>query len=1397
MGNSCSSGQKKKDKEKTQSKVGSPLGSKRRSSAQSTESIPYGKGSPTTTRVNDWGTAPSEATNLPPRYDANQSQLEEVSEMSTQDLDTPQSPPVSKLPSTIQTTVEKDSSGLSDMLRFPEAVRSLLLGRFEEPLPPCSVKQISLYFSADYNDTQVERSAFMESIYPDLRLRCAENDYELNVVDLHLGLNGDCLDDHSFKEVCLDTIRELRGRGQLITVVFLNEVLDTPLLPREILATDFESFKSNIESEEKKQLFEKWYFLDENANPLSYILCPISEHLPCLLEELQDTRLEAINEWRKESKEMLETLYAVLGEEEKSKYLITILEEELKTAVFDDPSMNKHCLWLQRRFTHRSKTDDSTASNESQNKSFSAKLDEITALKLRSVKMHLEEHLSESQKLIFRVKWHDGTIDPVAVPQHSEYLNELCTTVKEELCKIIDGLHEELIMEESHQLYKGIENQLYTELVQQAATCKALLSSFVGRQELLAELQAYIISDSNHPIIIHGPAGCGKTALVAQASQLCSDWLPIAPVIVRFVGVTHESRTLEQVLRSICEQGCALFGEHPFIASKSGWEPNQVLEVIMDKVSSHRPLIIFIDGIDQVDSFSSKDLQWLPAELPKHVKLILSVRDETDEFQELKEHLLSEKEESFLLVPGLTQEEGLSLVEEVLQKKDRKITDSQRQLIQECFEKCNFPLYAELLAHQSSEWESDQSPDDIVIKHTSEGVFMDSVTEIEKCLSAATLGFILGLLVTAKHGLSDPEVLDILSCEESFLDHSFLVSNASAPSYFPYLLWYQTKKKLSLFLKTSIVGGKCLISWKNNMFKSLCKRYCSHVGVTTNSLTEALINYFQEKHKNYKNKSESSEEGAEKMSQKFVLEQPLLYKFHPNRRKVDELPFYCLQYLEDSWVREHFLFNVEWLQCKLQGSDPYQVLEDIAIYQSHAPTDEEVLLLQKVIQLSSYALRYDGLQFLSQVYGRLLPIMTTINDNSQFSSIRTIFHTACWPPTPSLLPLMPCLQPPHLEHQQSQDTGDKNTARSFCGLYWLKDDLTHILSLSTESEEIILWNIYEQTPVRIIKGVSQPRNIQMIDTYRALVLCNRELKVYDLNEGKFLKKLKGVMNQKMAYFGLHNENYVVALSRNRMYLNMMNLETGDLETTFKVGEDRFLNSLLVSASGRICVCGDETQKPFPLLVWDLASRKLMYDLRIPHHEFVTRLSAISSDGHYVAIVCRELNDSSPNFIIVYDLQSGTLFKKWKPESSSCSIAISSQGGCVVNGLENTWILVWDLATGGRRFILRGHSAPVDNIKIDESGTRCLTFDLSGRDRSIRLWDLAKGICLAVFTPDQAISCCEFSSDGRAVVMGLEGKDELVTLLLCHRSTIEEEKRNVVEFGDPENKGKIFYVGEEQ
>ena len=66
------------------------------------------------------------------------------------------------------------------------------------------------------------------------------------------------------------------------------------------------------------------------------------------------------------------------------------------------------------------------------------------------------------------------------------------------------------------------------------------------------------------------------------------------------------------------------------------------------------------------------------------------------------------------------------------------------------------------------------------------------------------------------------------------------------------------------------------------------------------------------------------------------------------------------------------------------------------------------------------------------------------------------------------------------------------------------------------------------------------------------MLSGRELKIYNFDEGLFVMKLKQIMNQKMPYYGLHNQDHVVALSRDRMYVNMMNLQNGDCVATFKV-----------------------------------------------------------------------------------------------------------------------------------------------------------------------------------------------------------------------------------------------------
>lgn len=110
----------------------------------------------------------------------------------------------------------------------------------------------------------------------------------------------------------------------------------------------------------------------------------------------------------------------------------------------------------------------------------------------------------------------------------------------------------------------------------------------------------------------------------------------------------------------------------------------------------------------------------------------------------------------------------------------------------------------------------------------------------------------------------------------------------------------------------------------------------------------------------------------------------------------------------------------------------------------------------------------------------------------------------------------------------------------------------------------------------------------------------------------------------------------------------------------------------------------------------------------------------------MAVVAKELNEPTPNFIVVYDLQSGTLFKKWKPPCNTVALAISQANTCVIAGLEDARILVWDLVTGNCKYTLCGHAAPVTLLKLDPTGAVLLSGDRDGRDLSVRVWDLRGG-----------------------------------------------------------------------
>uniref|UniRef100_T1IHI5 NACHT domain-containing protein n=1 Tax=Strigamia maritima TaxID=126957 RepID=T1IHI5_STRMM len=1146
---------------------------------------------------------------------------------------------------------------------YPDHVRHLLLGNIKSSAPPLiKPRKIVLFLCADFADTVKERAVVVEQVIPKVRRSCAERGYELSIVDWELR------DDT--KGLGVQYLQRQTQHCHLVPVVFLNETLGQRSLPPKISPDLKQHLLETIKSQSEKELFTECYLLDENNSPPQYVLQ---------------------NKGNEEDREkLLKILWPVW---EDSELLETILDTFIQAVLsFDSQNDKNKCIWINRKF-HGSQGSEAGALQK----------------RLTALQSSLQSQVEENRKLQFSIRQAEDRSRGVEtfLPEHAQYLDALSTKFHKVLNEIVDNIIDDAEKTSPDSGYLGMEKRLYHELNQQMKECKYRLKHFVGQTSQISKIEEYLKNDSKSPLIIHGPSGSGKSALAAKIVQKCSEKGEKTPIVFRFIGLTPDSATTEQVVRSICEQCCVLFGEHPSLASQNMLHLAKELPLLFNKVSPKRPLVVILDGIDQVQFYSSLSLAWVPANLAPHVKLILTLRDDCPQLSELKAFI--SEASSWLSMSSLTLADYKAL------------------------EQCSLPLHAVVVAYEASEWSSWEQNQSL--QGDVESQIVHVFKRLEEEFGSNTICKVMGYLTAAKHGLMDSEMVDLMSCDETLdPDQQKLTS-----------LWIQIQNQLQFFLKTSLVGKLSVTHWGNWTFRSLAEqRYLGDEGLV--SVSRFMVDYFQ------------------------------MY----NRRKLDELPLHA--HRSSGPIQCDFLFNADWLQAKVCGSDVYQLLEDLKMIESSPDVD----LLREVIELSAYALSYDGSQLFSQIVARLPQ-----PDANKYPRVASFYEMAKSNANSSnLMPLGLCL------HSPGAREATPDTEIYFDSIHRIKGSITHMLTLAADKGIVNVVSIYEQKVVRTLVGVTQPRVAKMVDDHRALLLCNRELKLYDLETCSFEMKLKGVMNQKMPFYDLHDPLHVVSLSRNRMYVYMTNLTSGDCVATFKVGEDRFLNSLLVSANGKMCVCGDETQKPFPLLVWDMNSRKLVYDLRIPHHEFITRLAAITHDGHYVASVCKEVDDPSPNFIIVYDLQSGTLFKKWKPEVNTCSIAISSEGNCVITGLEDCTLLVWDLVTGACRFSLKGHCAPADHILMDDAGTVCVTFDSTGKDRSVRSWNILSGQVTAVFTPDSPIICCELSSDGRAVVLGLRGQREILTLLLCNRQSVDEAKqKNITPFGNPDNIGKVADVSE--
>lgn len=216
------------------------------------------------------------------------------------------------------------------------------------------------------------------------------------------------------------------------------------------------------------------------------------------------------------------------------------------------------------------------------------------------------------------------------------------------------------------------------------------------------------------------------------------------------------------------QHSCKLPNHSNFYDAKSTFFQNvesytQLLPRLLTASCIQRPLIILLDGIDQVKSFSSKTIEWLPLKLPDNIKLIVSVTEDS----EIHKAIINKvNAESFVKMPVLGEAEAKGILMSSVMQYNHSVNSKIQDCVLKSVQECTLPLYSKVLAWQTSWW-ADKEHDIVPKGHVNDQLSL-MLEELETILGVTQVQHALAIMTCTKHGITDSEMIDLLAFDETF-----------------------------------------------------------------------------------------------------------------------------------------------------------------------------------------------------------------------------------------------------------------------------------------------------------------------------------------------------------------------------------------------------------------------------------------------------------------------------------------------------------------------------------------------------------------------------------------------------------------------------------------------------
>jgi hypothetical protein len=669
-----------------------------------------------------------------------------------------------------------------------------------------------VFVSSTFDDLKAERNALQESVFPRLKTLCAEHGTRFQAIDLRWGVSEEAGRDQQTMAICLDEVKRCQTASPKPNfIVLLGDRYGWCPLPASIEAPEFEEILAKVPAEERALLaFDEarleegigWYRRDDNAVPVAYQL---RERKVAVPEGASDEQKRAAQDreeasWREDEARMRDALRRAIGalawagdDERRIKYASSATEQEILRGALGVPDAPEHVFGFFRTIEN---FDDLVGSVPAEPPTGEADPelpppekfldltpdrvpDEKARERLGDLKRRLEDRLPGHVRQ-YRARWEGDRIS-------RDHLDQLCEDLFEALAGVITAEIGQI--EAKPELEKEIED--HERFGEDRAGAR-----FVGRLEPLEAIRTYVTSGDNHPLAVVGASGSGKSALMAAAGREARERAGDA-VIVRFIGATPESAIGRSLLFSLCRQIARRYADDGLAAAGGAGGERQVprgedaipadyrelsaeFPRQLARATDGRPLVIFLDALDQLSpAEGARGLSWLPRELPEHVRVIVSTSTSpADCLEALKVKLPGD---SFEELAPMRREEGDELLGFWLERAGRRLQRDQQDHVLDRFASASvgegteeaqggLPLYLKLAFEEARRWRShDGVPE---LHPTIRGAIRDDLfarLSAEANHGGVFVRHALGYLGAAKNGLTEDEMLDVLSSDAEVL----------------------------------------------------------------------------------------------------------------------------------------------------------------------------------------------------------------------------------------------------------------------------------------------------------------------------------------------------------------------------------------------------------------------------------------------------------------------------------------------------------------------------------------------------------------------------------------------------------------------------------------------------